>query len=98
MPAYQIPLKDTGSKMSTLKRFKSVGITSMDVTQRNSRQSSMSSLRETVLSGGDTSNVSDDRLELLLTKKVHKIEKAFETHLANIKPIVFEDAMLWLKT
>ena len=71
----------------------------MDMTRRNSRESSsMSSLRETVLSGGDTSNVSDDRLELLLTKKVHKIEKAFETHLANIKPIVFEDAMLWLKT
>ena len=70
----------------------------MDVTRRNSRESSMSSLRETVLSGGDTSNVSDERLELLLSKKVHKIEKAFETHLANIKPIVFEDAMLWLKT
>ena len=34
---------------------------------------------------------------LLLAKKVHQIEMAFNSKLTNIKPIVYQEAIKWLK-
>ena len=41
----------------------------------------------------DFSEATNERLEQLLTKKVHTIEKAFANQITNMKPIVFNDAI-----